>query len=134
MSIKRSRPEIKKSRLENEVILAVVILYVLLSGALLAVHHFQPDGTETTTSSSSPSHSDFSVGGAGTSSAAMPAAEPLTLSEAHQILARDGFEEIHGVRPSGKGFQATAVKDGKTWDVEIDAATRQIILTPQPVR
>lgn len=35
MNTKRERPPIRKSRLENEVILAVVVLYVVLSGALL---------------------------------------------------------------------------------------------------
>jgi hypothetical protein len=38
------------------VILAVVILYVLLSAALLVIHHIQPTETETRTSSTSPSH------------------------------------------------------------------------------
>ena len=56
MNIKRERPNVKKSRLENEVILAVVILYVLLSAILLALHHIQPIETETRTSSTSPSH------------------------------------------------------------------------------
>jgi hypothetical protein len=56
MNIKRERPNVRKSRLENEVTLAVVILYVLLSAALLVIHHTQPTETETRTSSTSPSH------------------------------------------------------------------------------
>lgn len=56
MNIKRERPAIKKSQLENEVILAVVILYVLLSAVLLGIHHLQPPDSETRTSSTSPAH------------------------------------------------------------------------------
>jgi hypothetical protein len=125
MNIKRERPPIQKSRLENEVILAVVILYVLLSAALLAIHHIQPEGTETKTSSSSPSHSEFSTG-SDAPDPASAAVEPLTLTQAHQLLTRDGFQEIRGIREGGKGFQATAIKEGKTWEVEVDARTRQI--------
>ena len=42
--------------LEREVIVAVVVLYLLLSGALLAIHYMQPKNRVTETSSSSPSH------------------------------------------------------------------------------
>ena len=56
MNVKRERVKIKKSQLENEVILSVVILYVLISAALLLIHHIQPDDTATTTSSTSPAH------------------------------------------------------------------------------
>ncbi|WP_242111663.1 hypothetical protein [Luteimonas aquatica] len=56
MNRKRERTPIKKSRLENEVILAVVILYVLLSAALLLIHHVQPEDAATRTSSTSPAH------------------------------------------------------------------------------
>jgi hypothetical protein len=53
-------PKIRKTMdLENEIIVAVVILYVIISLALVAVHYLQPEGQETKTSSSSPSHSDF---------------------------------------------------------------------------
>jgi hypothetical protein len=48
------------SSLEREVIGAVVILYLLISGALLAIHYLQPGGRETTTSSTSPSHESIS--------------------------------------------------------------------------
>ena len=56
MNTKRERAPIKKSRLENEVILAVVILYVVLSAALLLIHHIQPGDAVTQTSSTSPAH------------------------------------------------------------------------------
>lgn len=49
--------------LEREVIISTVALYLLICGALLAVHHFQPPGQETTTSSTSPSHQHFSTPG-----------------------------------------------------------------------
>lgn len=58
MNVKRERPIVKKSRLENEVIFAVVILYVLLSAVMLVIHHLQPAGVETQTSSTSPSHEE----------------------------------------------------------------------------
>jgi hypothetical protein len=50
----------KKMNLENEIILAVVILYVLLSAAIVIVHYAQPEGQETQTSS--PSHSEVREG------------------------------------------------------------------------
>lgn len=49
--------------LEREVITSTIALYLLICGALFAVHHFQPPGQETTTSSSSPSHQHFSTTG-----------------------------------------------------------------------
>ena len=53
-------PKIRKTMdLENEIIVAVVILYVIISLALVAVHFLQPEGQETKTSSPSPSHVDF---------------------------------------------------------------------------
>ena len=53
-------PKIRKTMdLENEIIVAVVILYVIISLALVAVHFLQPEGQETKTSSPSPSHSDL---------------------------------------------------------------------------
>lgn len=44
------------SSLEREVITAVTILYLLIMGALLAIHYMQPAGQETVTSSPSPTH------------------------------------------------------------------------------
>jgi hypothetical protein len=46
----------KASNLEREVINAVMILYALISIAMLAIHYLQPAGQETGTSSTSPSH------------------------------------------------------------------------------
>lgn len=131
MNLKRARPEIQKSRLENEVILAVIILYVLLSAVLLAIHQMQPDEAPTKTSSTSPAHDDFS---AVRKRASAPITEPMSLPQARQALARGGFEEIRGLHAGGDGFQATAIRDGKPWRVDIDAATGQILRTPLTAR
>jgi hypothetical protein len=50
----------KKMNLENEIIAAVVVLYVLLSAAIVLVHYLQPEGQETMTSS--PSHTELREG------------------------------------------------------------------------
>jgi ABC-type uncharacterized transport system permease subunit len=47
--------------IENEIITAVVILYVLLSVAIVLVHYLQPKDQETKTSS--PSHIELQEGG-----------------------------------------------------------------------
>jgi hypothetical protein len=48
----------KHLSLETEVIVAVIGLYLFIAGMLLLVHHLQPEGQETKTSSPSPSHAD----------------------------------------------------------------------------
>ena len=55
------KPRTASASLEREVIVAVVALYLLLSGAMLGIHYLQPAGTETETSSMSPSHEAFST-------------------------------------------------------------------------
>lgn len=125
MNIKRERPNVKKSRLENEVILAVVILYVLLSAVLLAVHHIQPAQTETRTSSTSPSHEAFHSGTPSDAGAQSGTAE-LSLVETHALLTRQGYQEIRGLRRDGAHYRAAAIKDGKTWEVEVDPVTHGI--------
>lgn len=52
----------KTYSLENEVIVAVVALYLLISAVFLAIHYLQPKNQETVTSSPSPSHGHFSGG------------------------------------------------------------------------
>lgn len=52
----------KHSTLENEVIWAVTILYLLICLVMLGIHHLQPAGQGTVTSSTSPSHGSFSSG------------------------------------------------------------------------
>jgi hypothetical protein len=48
----------KHFSLETEVIMAVIGLYLFIATTLLLVHHLQPEGQETKTSSPSPSHAD----------------------------------------------------------------------------
>lgn len=49
-------PRDPSASLEREVIMAVIILYVLICAVMLAVHYLEPGGSETKTSSNSPSH------------------------------------------------------------------------------
>lgn len=51
----------KASNLEREVINAVMILYALITVAMLAIHYWQPSDRETMTSSTSPSHGTSSA-------------------------------------------------------------------------
>ncbi len=44
--------------LETEVIWAVIGLYVFIAAVLLLVHHLQPEGQKTESSSPSPSHAE----------------------------------------------------------------------------
>ncbi len=125
MNIKRERPNVKKSRLENEVILAVVILYVLLSAALLAIHHIQPTETETRTSSTSPSHE--ALRGKPSDAKAQSGPTELSLVEVHALLARQGYQEIRGLRRDGLRYRATAIKGGKAWEVEVDPVSHGVV-------
>jgi hypothetical protein len=125
VNIKRERPNVKKSRLENEVILAVVILYVLLSAILLAVHHIQPAETETRTSSTSPSHEALH-GGKPSDAEAQSGKAELSLVETHALLIRQGYQEIRGLRRDGVHYRATAIKGGKAWEVVVDPVSHGV--------
>ena len=125
MNIKRERPNVRKSRLENEVILAVVILYVLLSAVLLAVHHIQPTETETRTSSTSPSHEARHRDKPSDTEAQSGPVE-LSLAETHALLTRQGYQEIRGLRRDGVRYRATTIKGGKQWKVEVDPVSHAI--------
>ena len=48
-----------RTSLENEVIVAVIVVYLRLAIVMTAVHYMQPADQETTTSSTSPSHSEL---------------------------------------------------------------------------
>jgi hypothetical protein len=48
----------RRRSLENEIIMAVMILYMLIAFVMVLVHYIQPSGRETTTSSTSPAHSE----------------------------------------------------------------------------
>ena len=52
----KKAPAKPKHALETEVIWAVIGLYLFIAGVLLLIHHLQPEGQETKTSSPSPSH------------------------------------------------------------------------------
>ena len=41
--------------LEREIIIAVIVLYLMITGVMVTVHYTQPAGQETATSSTSPS-------------------------------------------------------------------------------
>jgi hypothetical protein len=60
--MKKTKVRNRKS-LENEVIVAVVVLYLLIATVMLLVHLLQPAGQETVTSSMSPSHAEQSTKG-----------------------------------------------------------------------
>ena len=51
-----SRPP--RRSLEREIIIAVIVLYLMITGVMVTVHYIQPLGQETATSSRSPSHSE----------------------------------------------------------------------------
>ena len=57
-SPKKSAPRRDNHALETEVIWAVVGLYIFIAGVLLLIHHLQPEGQPTHTSSPSPSHAE----------------------------------------------------------------------------
>ncbi|MBA3756858.1 MAG: hypothetical protein H0X02_11780 [Nitrosomonas sp.] len=63
MKINQGTDQLPRRRsLENEIITAVVILYLLLAVIMIVVHYLQPSGQETATSSTSLSHSEHSTG------------------------------------------------------------------------
>jgi hypothetical protein len=44
------------ANLEREVIVAVIVLYLIICAAMLGIHYWQPGGSATETSSTSPAH------------------------------------------------------------------------------
>jgi hypothetical protein len=75
-SPKKSAPHRPRHALETEVIWAVIGLYIFIMGLLLLIHHLQPEGAPTHTSSPSPSHADrYDVPG-GEPHAVRPSADP----------------------------------------------------------
>lgn len=55
---KKNLPQSNNRSLENEVILAVIVLYLLLAVVMTIVHYIQPSEQATITSSMSPSHKE----------------------------------------------------------------------------
>jgi hypothetical protein len=58
MPEKSTAPAKNNHALETEVIWAVIGLYLFIAGVLLLIHHLQPAGQETKSSSPSPSHAE----------------------------------------------------------------------------
>ena len=46
----------RRGSLEREIIIAVIVLYLIITGVMVTVHYTQPAGQGTATSSTSPSH------------------------------------------------------------------------------
>jgi hypothetical protein len=116
--IRKIASEAKKSSLEREVITAVTILYALICAAMLATHYLQPGDQETVTSSTSPSHVEFSTSGAGAG-----IGQPLTLGAAYDRLARDGYDQPRDMRVIGLVIEGAAIRDGKAVRFSIDMRT-----------
>ena len=51
----------RRRTVEREIIVAVIVLYLMITGVMVTVHYTQPAGQETATSSTSPSHGEPSV-------------------------------------------------------------------------
>ena len=50
----------RRRSLEREIIVAVIVLYLMITGVMVIVHYMQPAGQGTATSSTSPSHGEQS--------------------------------------------------------------------------
>jgi hypothetical protein len=55
-----SPPRQRRRSLEREIIIAVIVLYLMITGVMVTVHYTQPAGQGTATSSTSPSHGEQS--------------------------------------------------------------------------
>ena len=55
-----SPPRQRRRSLEREIIIAVIVLYLMITGVMVTVHYTQPVGQGTATSSTSPSHGEQS--------------------------------------------------------------------------
>jgi hypothetical protein len=51
----------RRRSLEREIITAVIVLYLMITGVMVTVHYTQPAGQGTATSSTSPSHAEQST-------------------------------------------------------------------------
>jgi L-asparagine transporter-like permease len=59
--IEKKKPNRARRSLENEVIIAIIILYVVIASIMVLVHYLQPKEQVTQTSSTSPSHNEQST-------------------------------------------------------------------------
>lgn len=105
----------------------------MLSTVLLMIHHMQPEGAETQTSSTSPSHGDFATAARTASPLPGVDASSLELEGVRDLLIREGFQDVGDLRAVETGFQATARRRGLTWDVTVDATSGRISRVPKAI-
>jgi hypothetical protein len=84
--MKKNPPPHRRS-LENEVILAVILLYLLIAVVMIGVHYMQAFRQKTASSSSSISHTSFR--------------NPELLTDVHRVLTDAGDQKISGLRLNG---------------------------------
>lgn len=123
MNTRITRPPAPKTSLENEVLVSVVLLYFVISSALLLIHHLQPEDAVTQSSSPSPSHAGFHVSGAPSAGPQAGAANP------QHWLAQAGYAEVRDLQWDGERWRATALKNGQRWALQIDPRP-VIVATP----
>jgi len=124
-----ARPPITKASLENEVLVSVVLLYFVISSALLLIHHLQPEDAVTQTSSPSPSHAGFHVTAATGSGAQL--GSPVEPVGPQHWLVQAGYADVRDLQWDGERWQATAEKNGQRWMLQIDPRP-VIVATPAP--
>lgn len=122
----------KQPSLEREVITAVVILYVGICAVMLSIHYLQPAGQETITSSTSPSQESFYNRDLKAGAPGGEERPPLGQVETHTMLTQGGYQEIRNLRWDSGVFRATATKDGRTVDIEVDPRSGRV--STQPTR
>lgn len=123
MNTRITRPPTPKTSLENEVLVSVVLLYFVISSALLLIHHLQPEDALTLTSSPSPSHAGFHVSAAAAVGTQAKPADP------RPWLAQAGYAEVRDLQWDGERWRATALKNGQRWALQIDPRP-VIVATP----
>jgi len=120
------RPPITRTSLENEVLVSVILLYFVISSALLLIHHLQPEDAVTKTSSPSPSHAGFHVAAAPSTG---PQAEPVGPVGPQHWLTQAGYADVRDLQWDGERWRATAEKNGQRWMLQIDPRP-VIVATP----
>lgn len=63
---------------------------------------------------------------AGTSGAAAGSASQMTEAEAEAKLEKEGYTQVSGLKKVGDKYEANAMKNGKSVEVEIDPATGMV--------
>ncbi len=118
MNTRITRSPTPRTSLENEVLASVVLLYFVISSALLLIHYLQPEDAVTETSSPSPSHAGFHVGTVPVPPpAAGPQADP---ADPRPWLTQAGYTDVRDLQWDGERWRATALKNGQRWALQID--------------